>query len=59
MSHTLYRYVKQRCPFASDAYISVTTARARAQVFKYCALDAEGGVYVDGGVHVMHRLEDV
>ena len=46
-------------PDAAEAYLCFEPPSYRADLFRFCALYSEGGVYLDEDIVPMHPLEDI
>ena len=53
-------YILAKCgQEAASAYSCLTPSAFRADLFRFCALYSEGGVYLDEDIFPLHHLEDI
>lgn len=55
-----FDYVLKHCgPSVAEAYRCLKPSAYRADVFRFCALVAEGGVYLDGDILLLEPMSDI
>jgi hypothetical protein len=57
--HAARKYMMRHCPESLSDYDAFVPISFKADVWRYCALWAEGGVYTDDDLVVLKPLEDI